>query len=295
MTDELLILKFLERNYKITTGDSDFLVTDTYDEKNYDSKSFPFIFLKIIGDFTSTTNESSIEIFHRWYGVKKRELTKKLNEYFDVLDSDLGSKAMLAQALETFEKSEYTSQFILHYFNKYYNEKYLIPMLEEYVRIFDKTKHSSDLVDLFEYALAKEAPSQHDFSINYLNKWYCDTVISEKLNDFLSQLVITIGKTNWVVTWIGHGPITDDTLRQHFKKENGFQFLYIKGAYEEWYEKEVIEASERLMKKDPTCTPHIERESAGTPEEVKTRRIAQLHELPAGFLTTEQAWKKLDD
>lgn len=72
-------------------------------------------------------------------------------------------------------------------------------------------------------------------------------MLKEKVDDFLSQLVITLGRTNWLVTWIGHGQLTTIKLKEFFKKETDFQYRYAIGLYEEWYEQKIIDKSSQLM------------------------------------------------
>jgi len=64
----------------------------------------------------------------------------------------------------------------------------------------------------------------------------------------LSQLVITLGARNWVVTWIGHGPLSKATLLKNFMSESEVHHNFILDMYDKWYEDAVMQASERVMR-----------------------------------------------
>lgn len=253
MTDETLINNFLEKNFKVITGQADFMISDKLaDEiggRTYNTFEFIEMFKRVIGDFTTDDfNTSTVEIFHIWYGMKKRILTKKLLNHFDLMDGELGSIILNRNVIENLKNEGFHNMFISNYFNDYYSKNFIEPHLEKYVNNFDVKYDSSKLIDGISYLLSKENAFQYEFALKYLNEWYCNVVLTDKVNDLLSQLVITLGKTNWNVTWIGHGPLTNDTLRNCFKKENSLAFGHVKGLYEEWYDREVIDKSERMMK-----------------------------------------------
>ncbi len=85
------------------------------------------------------------------------------------------------------------------------------------------------------------------FAKQYLNNWYAESIIGEKIKDLLSQLVLTLGQRNWVVTWIGHGPFSKRRLLETFINESSYHHDYILNMYDKWYEDAVIEASEKAM------------------------------------------------
>ncbi len=101
------------------------------------------------------------------------------------------------------------------------------------VKVFDK-----DFIEQY---------SNHNIK-SLFDEWYFDNMLGYKVKDFISQLVVTLGKFNWVVTWIGHGEVTEATLRTVFKDEGSIYFSMAKRYYEQWYDKAIIERSEKLMK-----------------------------------------------
>lgn len=250
MSDEKIIINFLEKNYKVVTTQSDFAIADINTEQTFNVPQFSDIFKKIIGNYTTQDGNLSIDIFNTWFNQNKLKITKKLTEYFDTMDGNLGSSVLSQQLFKPFElDSEFHHAFILNYFNDYYCNKFMIPKITDYIGKFDRKKFSNDLVDEFHDSLIIENMFQYEFAKNYLNNWYIDEVLEEKVNDMLSQFVVTLGRTNWVVTWIGHGPITEETLRKYFIKESKEAFNYIMRMFANWYDKTIIEMSEKAMRK----------------------------------------------
>ena len=107
------------------------------------------------------------------------------------------------------------------------------------------------MVDDFQDEFILEHQQLITFAKEYLNNWYSETVIGGKIKDMLSQLVITLGPRNWVVTWIGHGPLSKATLLKNFITESEFHHQFILNMYDKWYEEAVMEASDRVIR-NPT-------------------------------------------
>ena len=59
----------------------------------------------------------------------------------------------------------------------------------------------------------------------------------------LNESVITLGQTNWVVTWIGHGRISDGKLKNIFYKENEKVMKYITREYDKWFAQNIDDAT----------------------------------------------------
>jgi hypothetical protein len=51
----------------------------------------------------------------------------------------------------------------------------------------------------------------YQYCTDKINEWYSKNSLDDLIG-FLSQLVITLGANNWVVTWIGHGQITESNI-----------------------------------------------------------------------------------
>jgi hypothetical protein len=252
MTDELLITNFLEKNYSVKTNNIGFVVFDKNDKQEMALTQFSNHFRKIFGDF-KVEDKNNIEFFNVWFSKKRLELSGKLYEIFDSIDSNLKSRHQLEEVVKKCEnlyKYKYHTDFITNLFLDYYQQKHMVKKLDEYKSVFDTSLGSNNLLKSFEDKLILEHPKVIEFCKENLNNWYSEKVIGDKVRDFLSQLVITLGVRNWMVTWIGHGPLTKNKILDNFKNESDFHTNHIMQMYDKWYEEKVIEASERAMNKN---------------------------------------------
>ena len=251
MTDEKLILNFLEKNYDVKTDRQSFIFFDRSDEKTFSPRDFNIHFLKIFSDFNIDNDNKSTTILQSWFSSKKRILTKVLYDVFDTLESSERSQKQLSEVLKTCTekyKFQYHEDFITSLFLDYYKDKHITPKLDKYIKGFNSELGSKRLIDDFQDEFILEHHQLITYAKEYLNKWYSDTVIGGKVRDLLSQLVITLGPRNWVVTWVGHGPISKATLLKNFIVESDFHHQFILDMYEKWYEEAVMEASDRVMR-----------------------------------------------
>lgn len=252
MTDEKLIVDYLERNYTLKASEYSFVFFDKINKDEIIPDIFAnTIFLKVFGDFKTDDSNKSLNILNEWYHIKKRTLTEKLYSIFDkTINKEDKSKKTLEKILKKCEGLEYGKTFITNLFLEDYKDKILIPILDNYkLNINDKSGSSAMINDL-ETMLIGEEFKLIEFSKEYLNKWYSETIIGEKVKDFLSQLVITLGSRNWVVTWIGHGPLSKNKLLNQFSNENEVVSELIIHMYDKWYEEKIIETSEKAMVKE---------------------------------------------
>jgi hypothetical protein len=255
MTDEKLITEFLEKNYTVKTSKSSFVITEVDSYKEISPRDFVLVYRKIFGEFVSPDIDgtvNSIEYFQRWFNAKKRILTHVLTDYLEKASGSDGSMIMLNETLNHFtsaRKQLYHEEFITNFFNDFYKEKYIIPTLNELISLYKEGDSSKSLIESLQSRIDYETDYQQKFATNWLNEWYSNTVIGDKLNDFFSQLIVTLGSKNWVVTWIGHGPLSQTKMLSNFAGESDFHTKYILSSYDKWYEEAVIEASERLVKK----------------------------------------------
>jgi hypothetical protein len=253
MTDEILIVNFLEKNYEVKTDKSSFIVFDKYDEKTMLPNVFNSHFIKLFSEFMIDDNNTSKKILFDWLSDKKKVLTKNLYIIFDELDSTKRSQKQLETVLKICDKKykyKYHHDFITNLFLDYYKDKHIIPKLEKHKNAFNTNLGSINLIDDFQDDINMEHPQLITFAKDYLNTWYSETVIGVKIKDLLSQLVITLGTRNWVVTWIGHGPLSKSKLLNVFANENEFHHKFILDMYDEWYGEAVIKASEKIFKNE---------------------------------------------
>jgi hypothetical protein len=255
MTDEKLITDFLEKNYIVKTHEYSFAIHEKGSYTSWVPSQFVDIFQKIFGDFMTMDNEKSMEIFQRWFSLKKRLLTLKLTEYMENnVSGEEGSVAGLAKTIKHFvkgkRKKEYTESFITNYFNEFYKENFMRPLVIKLRDLFNVELGSTVLIKDLENRIENENPQQREYALNFLNEWYSETVIGKKLETFFNELVITLGPRNWIVTWVGHGALSREKLLRNFLHEDEYHHKYIMKMYDKWYELEVIEASERMMNRN---------------------------------------------
>ena len=120
MTDEDLVIKFLNKNYVITTSINWFLILDTLDHKEYTEKNFLEVLNKIFDE------SITLAPFTKWFDENKNKLVKRLNDYLETLDYNKGSLALLSECINKFAgDSEFSVDFITYFFNYHYQQKYL--------------------------------------------------------------------------------------------------------------------------------------------------------------------------
>jgi hypothetical protein len=252
MNDVIFINQYLDKNYTVITGNLDYLIKDTIDDKSMGFLDFKKVFIKIFGDFKSSEESStSIIILNSWFNNKKRILNKKLFDLFDEVDDGSLKSLFLLEKIKTICDSDYKYEFhhgfITNVFIEYYKDKYMIHKLENYVKTFNTDFGSVKMMNDFQDDFILEHEKIISFAKEYLNNWYSETVIGSKVKDLLSQLVLTLGSRNWVVTWIGHGPFSKKRLLEKFINESTYHHDYILNMYDKWYGDAVIDASEKVM------------------------------------------------
>jgi hypothetical protein len=249
MSDEI-ILKFLDRNYELKTDKNSFIIFGKKSEESFSLIEFNEHFIKIFSDFNVDTDKSSITILHSWLSNKKRVITKVLYDLFDNLDIAERSQKQLTEALKLCDKKHkniFNVEFITNLFLDYYYDKHITPKLIEYIKSFNCELGSKNLIDGFDVILMNEHPKLIRDSIDYMNKWYSNTFMGSKVKNILSELVITLGSRNWVVTWVGHGQLNKERFLDIFKNEDGYHHKFILDMYDKWFEETVEHVSNRIM------------------------------------------------
>ena len=103
----------------------------------------------------------------------------------------------------------------------------MLPKLEKYTREFNADFGSAKMLDDFQDEFILEHFKIISFAKEYLNNWYAESIIGDKIRDLFSQLVLTLGARNWVVTWVGHGPFSKKRLLEKFINESAYHHDYI--------------------------------------------------------------------
>jgi hypothetical protein len=253
MTDKKIILNFINRNYTVQLSDK-FIIYDKVDKAMVSVESFYLEISIILGDFGKGEN-NTLNIVRNWFTEQKALLVKDLDSFIKKIDLTKGFNIVSEKIFKKFSDStKYNKGFVLEYFSEYYNETILKPKLElhvEYLKNIQTDKLSFDkTIEDFENKLNFEGFKQQEFAREYLLKWYKDTVIDEKIDDLLSQLIITLGPRNWKVIWIGHGELNRPKIESIFGSQSPSIYSYIIKRYDEWYDSAIQIAAENLISKN---------------------------------------------
>ncbi len=210
--------------------------------------------------------ETQIKEEIKFYYYRKL-LIPRLDAYFkefsEGLDLDIDDDVLLLETLNMIEGSslgsialyEKFADDLLYFrnkmtsrFNDYFNKVLVIPILDKYILSLEENIDSEKVINGLHRKLQLNGKFYSDFALNYVNNWYANTVVGVKMQDLLSQLVITPSGYDWRVTWIGHGKADKERIVGEFKTENGYQHIFLGGMYDEWYDEAVVRASEKLIK-----------------------------------------------
>lgn len=81
------------------------------------------------------------------------------------------------------------------------------------------------------------------FETNFISlrfdDWYTENIMKNKVDEFLNQLTITHGISNWCVMWGDNGVISKEKIHNHFNGENDAQIRYVMQRYKSWYNAEI--------------------------------------------------------
>lgn len=242
------IHKLLNETYKpIWYGSQPYCVYADSDLSEVSTKFSRNAFIEQASELVG--DNKSGQIIADWFDEETRKLSKKLLTYLDTLEEDTGSQAMCNDMLIRFADEESISDdTIVIFLESYYKEKFLPKYIEKLLKDFDPKTIDIEEMKAFKlgiYKLHTEKIANH--CMDNLYDWYSKNILNDKLIDLFSQFVLTLGKTDWKVTWIGHGPVTKEKILDHFRDEDDFHNEYILKRYDEWYENEVAEAGEREM------------------------------------------------
>lgn len=175
-------------------------------------------------------------------------LKDKVDAYLIDVDLTKGSKISLDK-MEQFFNGDIDSfkGDIVDSFNKKYSE-FIINEVDKYLTNINKDITSEKLVSDFWYNVNDETEHHRHIVVKILKDWYAVNVLDDKLIPFFNELIVTMGSTNWLVTWIGHGKLTEEKMLNHFRDEDSVSKNYIRQRYEDWYADKIIEVSDRYIK-----------------------------------------------
>lgn len=179
---------------------------------------------------------------------KHKYLITKVQDYLDTLDYNKGSKRLIEEVKLHFDDDvDEFLKYITDYFDKRYRN-FILEEIDKYLSDVDKNIKIDELIKNFKYDVDAETETNRHEIIKLLKDWYNINILNDKLLPFFNELIVTMGATNWLVTWIGHGKLTEEKMLNHFKDEKDYSKNYIRQRYEDWYSEKILEISDNYMK-----------------------------------------------
>ncbi len=261
MTDVDIIIKFLERNCKVSTNNENFILIDKSNNKVYGTHDLSGFLILTLLEIFGTNDKSFMSVisytFDDWFDDKKAKVAKQITDIFDSMMPSISSHKTLMRILNKYSLEDnktinknITTEFIKNYFNDYFINKIMKKLIKTHIQNFDLELGSLRFVGDFFKKYPDQTPFIDDYIMKELNSWYSENALNNIVKDFLCELVVTLGRNNWVITRIGHGPIELQFLNNHFPRENPAQIKKINNLFAKWKEDAIIDASEREMKKN---------------------------------------------
>lgn len=259
MSDEKFILDYLNAHYDVVYSDrhpmGGFFIGDKETEKVIGNIStFTQHFKMIFSNYRISGSLTSVGLMHLWFDERKNLKIRSLDVYINKVINKTNSNRLVINATKKFGNPKkffdyLGANIVKKHVNEVYFERIIRPDLDLVIEKYQNLKYitSQHLYD--EVMKEKSGENEHikGFTREFIGKWYCDNFLDDKLNDLYSQLVITMGRTNWVVTWIGHGKMDVYRFLEQFRGEIPNVVAVVKSRYEQWYLDTVTEATERIM------------------------------------------------
>lgn len=215
----------------------------------YDGRhNFEIILEEIVSKFGEEFNRAFL-LYRVKIHYKEKHLKRKVDEYLEIADFTGGSKSAIYDLNQYFNGDiSYFKEDIEAQFNKKYSG-FIINEIDKYLTTINKDEVKSDeFINNFHYSLDNETELHRHDNAKILKDWYNVNVLNDRLIPFFNELIVTMGATDWLVTWIGHGRLTEEKLLNNFRDEKDYSANYIKQRYEDWYSEKIIEVSERYIK-----------------------------------------------
>lgn len=134
MTDELIVVGFLEENFEPKIGDFQTEFYDKFTYKTLSNQEFITMIKKIFGDWYDA-EQQPFDIVSKWYYEKKRIFTEELDRYLDGCSVRLGltnwvvvtpeGKIMTEHDMIKKLTPKFDRVFIEEYFTDWMSEKIL--------------------------------------------------------------------------------------------------------------------------------------------------------------------------
>lgn len=260
MTDREFVYKFLDKNFTITFNDKYIVASDKMyvakvlygNDLFYSYEKFrDEVYLMIYGDASQTNNRYDKHIGD-WFDDTLAKILGDIINFIRSIKKNKGSVTLINRTIKKFSK-KYTLELIAHICNEYYTKNYLTPNVNvflEKLSSYGEVKGSKYLVKAF---VDITGIHENEFQLKIAKKmildWYEKNQLPKNIDKFLEQLVLILGPTNWQVKQIGGGNYNISSIFEHFPNEDQSMYSLISSKFNDWYEEEIVKASELEMKK----------------------------------------------
>lgn len=248
MTDEILITEYLEENFIIETGNTDFVILDKVSNLTMSKLSVTNHLNIIFGEF-------SLEYFEKWRKINQEKIANEIYKY-------LNSKKIEKLSLKTFKNKfkKHRELFLRKIFTEFYMENFITLKLEKALDEFkvnidtnfiDHLTFTSIVYHILDLTPTQSANIQLDIKpliTKEIDECYLNHVMNGGFKQFLNELVVTDNTySGWKVTWIGHGELTESRFISMFQIFEGDLRNYIFNTYEDFINNKIMDSSMRRM------------------------------------------------
>jgi hypothetical protein len=248
MTDEILINKYLDKNFIVETGKCDFIIYDKTSGGHMSKLSVSNHLKLIFGEF-------SLEYFEKWCKINGEKITTEIHKY-------LNSKKIEKLSLKTFKNKfkKYHEIFLSKRFTEFYMENFITSKLEKALdelkvnletNFCDYLTFTSIVYNKLDLTPTQSANIQLDIKpliTKEIDECYLNHIMNGGFKQFLNELVVTDNTySGWKVTWIGHGELTESRFNSMFQIFNGDLRNYINNTYDDFISNKIMNSSMRRM------------------------------------------------
>jgi tetratricopeptide (TPR) repeat protein len=255
MTDKDLVYWYLNRNYILCTSKEDFKLSVISDSSHVKKSDFLIsidkgleIIEEIFGSFKTDENQNVSILYKEWVSENKKILLDEIHECLANIKNFDNSEDLFQKVISRLASDKYSSGFLEKIVNENYFEKINKPKVDEYLKINGKLLRSDRLINNFvEKLFIFENRYQIDACVDYINDWYRLNIFDDLIEDFLSQLIVMLGQTNWVVKWIGHYEVNYESIKKIFKDESDCMINIAQDKFLDWKSDAILLKSEKLI------------------------------------------------
>tara|TARA_R110000782_G_scaffold144871_3_gene237714 strand:- start:14432 stop:15505 length:1074 start_codon:yes stop_codon:yes gene_type:complete len=236
----LITEEYLEKVIKPRINDFVIPLTAKFQSKTIIKKVMKHFLVSNVGLLGSYISKTVLSLY-------KSHLLNKIKTHLNNMDINSGSIILFKKFKNSFNyENDVFKSLIRSEFKVFYESK-IEKFINSYIESLDITKNlTCNQIKIGYPRYDIELLEFSQIIIDAVNKWYNINVLNPKIDDFLSQLIVSLGKNDWKTYWIGHGLLTESKMKLYFREED-YQENYIQIRYDNWYENAVILACEKEL------------------------------------------------